>query len=124
MSKGYLPDLGNLDGPITIEVTQLLPGWWYHSYSIAGWGEVVALSGRYTTYPGTWGGTMSPRREKDYLHGYKLGGSMYPLHGGRSPTSMVTDKEEVDILAKEVDCLPTWLLTGRMFASPPQQEAT
>jgi len=50
---------------------------------------------------------MPPRREEDYLHGYKLGGSMYPLHGGRSPTSMVTDKEEVDILAKEVDCLPT-----------------
>jgi len=51
LGKRYLPDLGNLDRTITIEVTQPLPGWWYHSYSIAGWGKVVTLSERYTTYP-------------------------------------------------------------------------
>ena len=52
-------------------------------------------------------GTMSPGREGDYLHGYKLGGNMYLLHGGRLPTSTVTGKEDGDILITEVDCLPT-----------------
>jgi hypothetical protein len=60
------------------------------------------------TPPTLRAGTMSPRRKEDYLYGYKLGGSLYLLHGGRSPTSTVTDKEEVDIFAKEVGCLPTW----------------
>ena len=50
---------------------------------------------------------MSPRREEDYRHGYKLGGNMYLLHGGRLPTSTVTGKEEGDILITEVDCPPT-----------------
>jgi len=118
LGRGYLPDLDNSDGSI-IEVTQPLRGWWCHTYSIAGWG-VVTLNGRYTTHlrAGTWGGTTSPRREEDYLHGYNLGGSMYPLHGGRPPTPRLLLRRRL------TSSLRRWTVylhdnEGRMFTSPP-----